>query len=315
MSSSLLVNQSLSDYHINPNNDAGRRGAPWEQVLASRHTGLYGHVVPIYLKKAEDYDIGHPTTTADTGGLLFYKIEYWQFFGYSSNNKPFNLYDHEGDWDTVQIIYQPPVADQILPKGPPIVPGGPPTLLPRTVVRPGAIKSVLFYAHGKEMRFDMSAVMGSPVLTDNGTVMEFHGTNEKQTVPNLEFGAFTSEKARNHILSMFKDPLSGQFDHPVVFVEHGGHEFWPSPAWEFFGAQKHGGDDTKDSYLATTPPNLGEVEHPLNEVPVAAAVVQFNGYWGTYSTGVGNNPPPGPPLHSEWTYPVNRTLIPSHLEN
>ena len=318
VSSSLLVNLSLSDYHVNPDNKAGRRGASWEQVLASGHTGLYGHVVPIYLKKAEDYDAGHLTSASDTDGLLFYKIEYWQFFGYSSNNKPLDVGDHEGDWDTVQIIYQPPGTFQVFLKGPPIVPGGPPTLVPRTIVRPGAIKSVLFYAHGKEMRFDMSAVMGSPVPMNNGTVMEFHGTNEQQPVPNLFDGAFTSEKARNHILSMFRDPSTGQFDHPVVFVEHGGHEFWPSPAWEFFGAQKHGGDDTKDSYLATTPPNLGEVEHPLDEDPAAGAVVQFNGYWGTYSRtfpGHENNPPPGPPLHSEWTYPVDEMHRPGHLEN
>ena len=109
---------------------------------------------------------------------------------------------------------------------------------------------------------------------------------------------------------MFKDPVTGGFTHPVVFVEHGGHEFWPSPFWEFYGAQKHGGDDTSDSYLTATPPNLGEVEHPLSEEPFAVAITQFNGYWGTYSRALGfsNNPPPGPPMHYAWTYPTNSSI-------
>jgi hypothetical protein len=166
--------------------------------------------------------------------------------GYSSDNKPLDLGDHEGDWDTVQLI---------------VAPAHPSTGTPAT------IRTVLFYAHGKEIE----------------------------------------PKARNHVVRMFKDPVTGAFTHPVVFVEHGGHEFWPSPSMEFEGAQRHGGDDIQDSYFTATPPNLGEVEHPLAEDPAALLVLRFNGLWGIYSRAVGfsNNPPPGPPLHFEWTYPID----------
>jgi hypothetical protein len=291
-SSNLLLSASRSDYHINPDNDSGRRGVPWSQALASKRTGLYGHVVPIYLTSAENYDEGHTVTAADTTGTLFYKIEYWQFFGYSSNDKPLDEGDHEGDWDTVQLIYQP----------------GNPALR-----QMGALKSVLFYAHGKQMRFDLSAKVGAPIPIGGNSIIELRGANYTAPVPNLnDWGG--SEPARNHVLQLYKDPVTGQFTHPVVYVEHGGHEFWPSPAWAMIGAQKHGGDDTRDSYLAATPPNLGELEHPLSEDPMAPVVLQFNGYWGTYSRALpgifSNNPPPGPTMHHEWTYPANQPTRP-----
>jgi hypothetical protein len=99
------------------------------------------------------------------------------------------------------------------------------------------------------------------------------------------------------------------------------HEFWPSPYWEVTGAQKHGGDDQADSYLAATPPNLGEVEHPLNEEPLAAVIMRFNGYWGSYSRELPgvfkNNPPPGPALHYNWTWPAASSIrwqLPQPLE-
>ncbi|HET9316475.1 MAG TPA: hypothetical protein VFQ51_12850, partial [Vicinamibacteria bacterium] len=88
-------------------------------------------------------------------------------------------------------------------------------------------------------------------------------------------------------------------------------EFWPSPFWEYTYAQKHGGDDDDNSYLTEPPPNLGEVEHPLAEEPLAALIMQFNGYWGTYSRtlpGHRNNPPPGPALHYQWTWPPSSSI-------
>ena len=295
VSSSLLSNPNKSAYHVNPDNESGRRGAPWPEARAAKRIGLYGHVVPIFLRAAEDYDEGHVTTAADTTGTLFYKIEYWQFFGYSSNDKALDEGDHEADWDTVQLIYQP----------------GNPALR-----QPGALKTVLFYAHGKQMRFDLKAAVGSPIpiSVNGGPGQELRGPDYGKPVPNLhDWGG--AEPARNHVLQLYQDKATAQFSHPIVYVEHGGHEFWPSPAWDMIGAQKHGGDDSEDSYAAATPPNLGEVEHPLSEDPMVAVVLQFNGYWGTYSREMkgifDNNPPPGPPLHCEWTYPVNQPLRPA----
>ncbi len=290
VSSNIVQKGSKTKIYINPDDSVARRGAPWPQALASKRVGLYGHVVPIYLAPGQAYNRTVVPSGSDISKPRYYKVEYWQFFGYSSNNKTANVGDHEGDWDTVQIIVAPANIGANIP---------------------AQIKTVLYYAHGKEMGFDMAAKTGS-VLMEGGMVTEYRGSNYSQPVPNLHDDSFTEDKARNHVLRMYKDPATGGFTHPVVFVEHGGHEFWPSPYWEMYGAQKHGGDDTADSYLAATPPNLGEVEHPLTEESFAAAIVQFNGYWGTYSSSLpgifSNNPPPGPPLHFEWTYPVNSSV-------
>ena len=288
--SSVLTTATRTRFHVDPENSNGRRGKPWAVVLASRKVGLYGHVVPIWLETPESYRRENVQSSANTGSM-YYKIEYWQFFGYSSNNKPLDLGDHEGDWDTIQLI---------------IAPG---SVILR---RPAKIVSVLYYAHGKEMRFDTSSSQGSQLM-ENGQVIEYRGSNYNQPVPNLhDDDPLLEDKARNHVLRFYKDPENGAYSHPVVFVEHGGHEFWPSPYWEFSYAQKHGGDDFEHSYLTDTPPNLGEVEHPLRTDPAALPILRFNGYWGTYSPilpGIfDNHPPPGPPLHYEWTWPRDSSI-------
>jgi hypothetical protein len=287
--SNILRNTRRTDYHMNPANERGRRGAEWPQVLASKRVGLFGHVVPVRLDNPLAYDRAHVPSGSD-GGHTYYKIEYWQFFGYSSNDKVNDEGDHEGDWDTVQLIYDP--GNQAA--------GG----------APGKVVSVLFYAHGKELRFDMSSAIGS-VDMDGGSVREWRGSQYGKPVPELRDDS-AQARARNHVVRMFKDPVTGEFAHPVVFVEHGGHEFWPSAQWEIFGAQKHRGDDTEHSYLTSAPPNLGEVEHPLSEDPAAKIVLQFNGRWGTYSRHLegifDNTPPPGPTLHYEWTWPASSAI-------
>lgn len=146
---------------------------------------------------------------------------------------------------------------------------------------------------------------------EGGAVKELRGSNYNKPVPDLsEDGAEAA--ARNHVLRLFRDPVSGEYGHPVVFIEHGGHEFWPSPFWSYTGAQKHGGDDI-EPFLTSSAPNLGEVEHPLGETPAALPILQFNGFWGTYSRGLSdlghpNNPPPGPPLHFQWSWPSSSSI-------
>lgn len=294
-SADLTHNQRWVHYYINPNNDA-RRGVEWPVARAARNIGLYGHVVPIRLAGPTGYDAGHVASCADYGDRsksTYYKIEYWQFFGYSSNNAIGDLYDHEGDWDSVQVIFQPGnVAARL----------------------PGRIIEVLFYAHGRQMAFNMTLATGSPTSMENESIHEWRGPNYNQPVGDIHDAGFIDPARDNHVLQMYRDPDTGNYDHPVVYVEHGGHEFWPSPYWSFYGAQKHGGDDIADSYLAARPPNLGEVEHPLDETPVAPVILRFNGYWGTYSReGHGklfpaNAPPPGPTLHSEWTWPADSSV-------
>jgi hypothetical protein len=68
---------------------------------------------------------------------------------------------------------------------------------------------------------------------------------------------------------------------------------------------KHGGD-SQYFYLAATPPNLGEVEHPLEETEAARIILRYNGYWGAFSHN--DDPPPGHPLDFEWTRPPTSSI-------
>jgi hypothetical protein len=118
--------------------------------------------------------------------------------------------------------------------------------------------------------------------------------------------AEADRNAQNNVLRLMADPSTRQFTHPVVYVEHGGHEFWPTEAWSYQDAPSHSGNDAKHSYLAATPPNLGEVEHPFHEVPEDMLILRYNGHWGAFSRK--NSPPQGPPLHSSWTWPAQSSV-------
>jgi hypothetical protein len=107
--------------------------------------------------------------------------------------------------------------------------------------------------------------------------------------------------AQNNLVRLFKDATTGRYEHPVVYIENGAHEFYPSAAWTFYGAPKHTGDGFH--YLSEAPPNLGEIDNPLVETPSAQIILQYNGYWGAFSRF--NDPPPGPPLHRNWTAVAN----------
>ena len=229
----MLSNARRTDYFINPD-EAGRRGVDWSVARRSRRTGLYGHVVPIHLDAAATYDRSQPPAAAGAGRTLFYKVEYWQFFGYSSNGKPLDIGDHEGDWTTVQLIVRP---------GKPAI-GTPPQLM-----------SVFFYAHGKEMAFDLASKT-EEVLMDNGTVKESARLPVQRARPRPGRRGSRGE-GPNHVLRLRVDPETGGFTHPIVFVEHGSHEFWPSPFWDFPYAQKQGGDDEEKSAPRRAAPQPG----------------------------------------------------------
>lgn len=266
-------------YHINPlehppgleGGNVARHGNPWTEVEARRNVGLYGHVTPFQ----------------GPNGLL-YKVEYWQFFGYNNTAESLDLGDHEGDWTTVQVTVDPAQNDKII--------------------------SVLHSAHGLDFLYEMSAttkvliLRPDPVIKD-GTVQEYHGhflESVDLVSHDLKFRAKEGElqKAQNNILRLYHASGETGFTHPVVYVEYGTHEFYPSQHWDYYAAPKHTGD-SPHSYLTSTPPNLGEVGHPLKETAAASIILHYNGYWGAYSRK--NAPPPGPVLHqSKWTQPVVR---------
>lgn len=309
------------DRFLNPLADVPRKGGNWARygyawpdVLSKRNVGLYGHVVR--------FDARHPQkdflqctrskTPSDTNRdyvlcdvdldprkpRSYFKIEYWQFFGYNGVGKPFDFGDHEGDWTTVQVIVDAATLEPV---------------------------QVHHFAHGYRFGFDLQpGRVRSTVDLDGGLVREYRGMywslpvgfwwhDTSQAKANNVRSAVSSQ---NNVLRMRRDATTGKYDHPVVYVEHGGHEFWPTEAWSFQDSPNHNGDDVAHSYLATAPPNLGEVEYPLNEASEALIVLRYNGRWGAYNRR--NDPPQGPALHNGWTWPSSSSIrwqLPKDLGN
>lgn len=272
-------------YHIDPTDEV-RKGSPWDECRSKRNIGLYGHVVPYNQSSAQKdvHDLNMPQNKT------FYKIEYWQFFGYNAANANRHLADHEGDWTSVQLLYDPH-------------PG----------VGEDTIVTVFHYVHGLEFRFDMSAKVN---VKTNGTIRTFTGANAKfnpdinivKLGPNRNFiKSDDFDQTQNNIVYFKQDPNSPtQFTHPIVYIEFGSHEFYPSSFWKYLQARNHDGTGGFQ-YFCAVPPNLGEVEHPLLEYEGANIVMQFNGFWGAYSS-MNNEPGPGPSLHAQWTYPADSKI-------
>jgi len=299
-SSDITKNPIHTNYTINPLQDwgdggnPGRHGESWDVILQRRNVGLYGHVV-----RADTNYSRWMIQGLVPAAYKYVKIEYWQFFGYNNANQTLDVGDHEGDWETVQLLYDPG-SDRIV--------------------------SVFHYAHGEEMRFDIDSATPTtdpvivPVLGVWFPTRVFVGPNAGQSFDQA------GPSASNNMLYVCMDPDTGEFSHPVVYIEYGTHGFWPtmlgvwreSAAWGLIQgeAPNHLGLDWNHCYLTRDVPNLGEVGHPLAEVEGAAIVLHYNGFWGTYCQY--NSPPPGPTLHTEWTYPANdpiRAAIGPYLED
>jgi hypothetical protein len=294
-----------TDYRLDPleslpdgqSGNPARHGNPWPEVLAKRNVGLYGHVVPVTLRGAYSYaprwrthdpyhDCWNGTSSLPPPDpRTFYKIEYWQFFGFNEADEA-EIGNHEGDWDSVQIIYDP---------------------------HGDVIRSVMHYAHGLEFRFDITpeAYARQAILpTPDGEMQEIRYCNYFKHFDDIDLSEVDwlsippkmvihdadLAHAQNNVVRLFKAPTETRYEHPVVYIESGAHEFYPTERWSFYGAPKHGGDSFH--YLAAAPPNLGEIDHPLAETPAAFAILRFNGLWGTW--GNHNTPQPGPPLHLNW---------------
>ncbi len=257
-------------------------GATWDQVLAAKNIGLYGHVVQVKLTDPDAYDVNHVFSSDDDQYKTFYKVEYWQFYSYNIGCSS-SAFDHQGDWTTVQLIIDPDNMQPVV---------------------------TLHYAHGTiESRFCMNKVTNSEIKTtkEGESVMKYEGPNYKtDLVIDASNGkSIAGTYVNDNELLMFQDPVTNEWSHPVVYVEEGSHEFYPTKAWWIDTCPDHNGDGY--SFLANTPPNLGEVENPLNETPFSNIILQFNGKWGC-SAGAFNSPPPGPCLHAQWTYPATSSV-------
>ena len=259
--SNLVLRRDRGKYQLDVDNhyrhgfndrDRGGLERQWKAVDTARNIGLYGHV------------------TRDQYGQ--YQIEYWQFYGYNETDAPFDVLDHEGDWESVKLVV-----------------GG---------TYPYKILAVYHYVHGKTIGFQMGPAQAVTI----GNFVEWHGPNfAKYGTDHFDLYS-KAGRAQNNLVRLYCTNLkySGSCTHPMVYVEYGGHASWPSPYWGFVGAPDHGGD-SPHRFIAATPPNLGEVEHPLS--PEAEIIVRFDGLWGAY-TGTGATNPPGPSLHKSWSWPA-----------
>lgn len=274
-------------YYLNPlervegiaESQPGRRGNSWEEVLAKRNIGLYGHVVPIKLNSPRDYDRKRVLSGNDAGAL-YYKIEYWQFFGFNETGAG-GAGNHEGDWTTVQLLFNP-ATDKA--------------------------EAVFHYAHGKiEFRFFLDATASAveqvtpPQATPQEWYKEFRGRNYNKYADLSTL----KDKFSENTLRMLRDPVTHEFSHPFVYIEWGAHEFWPAETGFFPFVPTHSG--TGYAYLTAAPLNLGEVEFPGtlpgNRGIEAMIVSRYNGYWGSLG-----GPPQGPSLHYQWTWPATSSI-------
>jgi len=279
-------NKQKTNYRINPNENVngqnesnpGRHGNTWSEVLAQKNIGLYGHVVPVKLNDPFRFSMDNVLTGTDPG-QTYYKIEYWQFFGYNEANQGY-IGNHEGDWTSVQVLYDP---------------------------SNDAIISTFHFAHGVKMQFNFLPGIQSTFI-DNGDIQEFTGANCCKPIGfgagNITEADLGIQWAQNHRVRLYKDPISGKFTHPIVYIEYNAHEFWPTEYWDFYGAPAHNGRGYH--FLTNTPPNLGEVENPNTSLPAAEIILKYNGFWGTFQRA--NDAPNGPALHKNWTWPASSSI-------
>jgi hypothetical protein len=307
--------------YISPSSSA-EHGTAWSTVNSKKNVGLYGHVVLLNVAQIPD-----PTLSADlanrfcSSGPSFctkyiFKVEYWQFFGYShdfqepswvpfvlpfvgfdwSNYWPIggllgDIIDHPGDWCTVQLYIDP---DQSAPDQ--------------------AILAIYHYAHALQFRFEIQpATTRGPIPGSQYQIEQLQGPNAGRAVSFPDKGGAATaafNAAQDNLVQIARVSATAPYTHPVVYVEWGGHEFWPTAAWSLTGAGNHNGQGY--SYFAATPPNVGEVGAPMPGIAQAGVVTAFAGFWGNVDSVSHNGPPQGPALHAQWFW---STSTPANLLN
>lgn len=251
--SSVLENARKTRYYLNlvdsrcSNRYCTDPALAWTDIIQQGNVGLYGHVSPY-------------------GHLI--KIEYWQFFSFSTAGYWFGFGNHEGDWCTAAILYDP---------------------------EDDRITNTYHYAHGKEIAFEMLTARATSAVAREPRMIEHRGPQYSLNYIELDSSNPVTQ-AQNNLVRFYKAPGESRYEHLVIYIEHGAHEFWPSQHWSFYGAPKHNGLGYR--YLTDPPLNLGEVGHHTNEA--ANLILHYNGRWGAY--GNNNGPPPGPPLQSPWLW-------------
>jgi len=226
------------------------RSDDWDRAI-SIGAGLYGHVVK-------------------DGPLI--KIEYWQFYPYSEADH--TAQSHEGDWETLQLWYDPTKQKLV---------------------------GTCHWAHGAGICFDMKRAQ--PYRTENGFVHYRGRHSTKPLLPIME-SDLKSERYpadyQNRQISFYTED-GGM--HPVIFVEKGNHAFWPSAEGSVEGGAQH--DGSGHNYLGVLDPqqrNLGEFGAALpHKQHPNSLILHYNGYWGAEHQRYAL-PPYGPTQRCQWQH-------------
>lgn len=185
-------------------------------------------------------------------------IEYWQFFGFNQANA-YNVDAYDHEADWCVVKMTYNISGDSL--------------------------TAITYAHHGDLT---TRLLGR----GKNHFFEFIEDNKIEVFKEDDFDVV------NNFVEFYRDPISLLYNHPVVYIEWGGHEFWPRPAGSHEWSPNH--DGTGDYfYLTENVPNLGEVENPM--FPAFGVIMQFNGRWGAWNSN--NENPPGIELHTEWLWP------------
>jgi hypothetical protein len=334
-------------------NGATQHGAGWSTNkigynAQKMNIGLYGRAMLLDLGSLSLNDPALPTASLldrykcksrGNCGARVVKLEYWQLYGYSADYNGNKISEseanHQGDWCGVQVYVDLSWAQSSHPERailwvvhylhgkqvgfnmamanpiqtPVKVPARSagdtgPTYLAQEVQGPN---------YGQDVKISVY-IQGSwePAGWPNMTQQIFQAQNNVLRLATEE--SFTREPmgvSRNGHFEPAKINIS--YRHPVVYVEWGGHEFWPTDAWAIYAASKHNGTG-KYSYFGDSPVDITASPNGTNPPTVPsqadiALVTLFAGFWGAPQSY--NGPPQGPPLHCEfyWDPATNATLF------
>lgn len=332
----ITTSASTSNLYLEPN-DATQHGSGWTSSKVGvnaqgMNIGLYGRAVGLDLPNLSTTDPTLPTasllaryncSSLQKCAAHVVKLEYWQLYGYSADYNGNSITEseanHQGDWCGVQVYVDFDWFQSSHPER--------------------AILWVVHYLHGHQIGFNMamanpaSTLVTVPARSAGDTrptysAQQFRGPHYGQSVelsvktqgswfplggPDMTQQLF---QAQNNVLSLAAEVTSKDntsFRHPVVYVEWGGHEFWPTDAWSIYAASKHNGTG-QYSYFGDSPvditanPNTSSTP-TIPSQPDVALVTLFSGFWGAPQSY--NGPPQGPPLHCEyyWDPATNTTLL------
>src|SRR5690606_26683890 len=101
----------------------------------------------------------------------------------------------------------------------------------RCITSPTATGSASTSRPGRT-RASCRTVLGYTGPVGGGAVLEYRGIHYGKDVqfthwegaPAAAQNAAAARAAQNNVVRMMRDPETGAYSHPVVYVEHGGHE-------------------------------------------------------------------------------------------